>query len=87
MENTHSVLITFSLGHTSLSLSRSEEKSEVSEEVTLWFSSEDDMVEDTVEAVGAEVGEDRSGSCTSSSAAAAAQCCCLYRCCCCCCCC
>ena len=76
------------LGHTSLSLSRSEEKSEVSEEVTLWFSSEDDMVEDTVEAVGAEVGEDRSGSCTSSSAAAAPQCCCccLYRCCCCCCC-
>ena len=49
------------VGHTSLSLSRSEEKSEVSEEVTLWFSSEDDMVEDTVEAVGAEAGEETGG--------------------------
>ena len=41
---------------TSLSRSLSEDKSDVSEETKLWFSSEDDMVE---EMVGTEVGVSR----------------------------
>ena len=41
---------------TSLSRSLSEDKSEVSEETKLWFSSEDDMVE---EMVGTEIGVSR----------------------------
>ena len=40
--------------HTSLSRSLSEERSEVSEETKLWFSSEEEMVE---EMVGTEVGD------------------------------
>ena len=40
--------------HTSLSRSLSEERSEVSEETKLWFSSEEEMVE---EIVGTEVGD------------------------------
>jgi len=42
------------LVHTSLSRSLSEERSEVSEETKLWFSSEEEMVE---EMVGTEVGD------------------------------
>ena len=44
---------------TSLSLSLSEDKSEVSEETKLWFSSEEEMVE---EMVGTEVGDSRATS-------------------------
>ena len=42
------------MDHTSLSRSLSEERSEVSEETKLWFSSEEEMVE---EIVGTEVGD------------------------------
>ena len=43
--------------HTSLSLSLSEETSEVSEVVTLWFSSEEDTTEDPVDTAAAKEGE------------------------------
>ena len=43
--------------HTSLSLSLSEEMSEVSEVVTLWFSSEEDTTEDPVDTAATNEGD------------------------------
>ena len=55
------------LGHTSLSRSFSCENSEVSDDVRLWFSSEEESVDDTVDiVVGADAGDSR-GSFTSWS--------------------
>ena len=45
--------------HTSLSLSLSEDNSDVSEETKLWFSSEEEIVD---EMVGTEVGDSRATS-------------------------
>ena len=43
--------------HTSLSLSLSEEMSEVSEVVTLWFSSEEDTTEEPVDTAATKEGD------------------------------